>query len=201
MITHMPISTTLRVRAFCSTKLFFGARAICDAQRKERHAIVFHSPSGAVGLAGFSRAAATRLVPPDPMSRTRSLSRATNCALSSRAARQSRSDVSVRSVDRPGRRRRRGVQPVPHVRRRAPPREPRKNWIAALDRLAALLSAIVVAGHRYSGAASTYRRRSRTPSAICWTLTGCRKNRDVRPGAVRSDDGAISALGSQISHG
>ena len=74
--------------------------------------------------------------------------------------------------------------------------ESRKNWIAALDRLAALNPAMVVAGHKKPGAPDS-------PSTIQDTkryLRGLRsgaENRDVRPGAVRSDDGAIPALGSQ----
>jgi hypothetical protein len=54
-------------------------------------------------------------------------------------------------VHQPGRQWRRGLQPVPHVRRRHHP-ESRQNWIAALDRLAALNPAIVVAGHKKPGA-------------------------------------------------
>ena len=74
--------------------------------------------------------------------------------------------------------------------------ESRKNWIAALDRLAALNPAMVVAGHKKPGAPDS-------PSTIQDTkryLAGLRsaaENRDVRPGAVRSDDGAVPALGSQ----
>ena len=64
--------------------------------------------------------------------------------------RLSRFDVSARSINRPDRRWRRCVQPMPHVRRRHHPR--RNNWIAALDRLAALNQAIVVAGHKKPGA-------------------------------------------------
>ena len=74
--------------------------------------------------------------------------------------------------------------------------ESRKNWIAALDRLAALNPAIVVAGHKKPGAPDS-------PSTIQDTkrylqdFDRLQKNSEVRPGAVRSDDGAIPALGSQ----
>ncbi len=74
--------------------------------------------------------------------------------------------------------------------------ESRKNWIAALDRLAALNPAIVVAGHKKPGAPDS-------PSAIQDTkrylqdFDRAAENRDIRPGAVRSDDGAIPGLGSQ----
>jgi len=54
--------------------------------------------------------------------------------------------------------------------------ESRQNWIAALDRLAALNPAIVVAVTR-SLARPTRPRRSRTPSVTYRTLVGCRKPR------------------------
>ena len=54
--------------------------------------------------------------------------------------------------------------------------ESRKDWIAALDRLAALNPAMVVAGHKKTGA-PTLPRRSRTPSVTCRTSIGCRKPR------------------------
>ena len=52
--------------------------------------------------------------------------------------------------------------------------ESRKNWIAALDRLAALNPGIVVAGHKKPGAPDSP-SGSRTPSVICRTSIGCRK--------------------------
>ena len=74
--------------------------------------------------------------------------------------------------------------------------ESRKNWIAALDRLAALNPAMVVAGHKKPGAPDS-------PSTIQDTkrylqdFDRLQKTANVRPGAVRSDDGAIPALGGQ----
>jgi len=74
--------------------------------------------------------------------------------------------------------------------------ESRKNWIAALDRLAALNPTMVVAGHKKTGAPDS-------PSTIQDTkryledFDRLQKTADVRPGAVRSDDGALPALGSQ----
>ena len=74
--------------------------------------------------------------------------------------------------------------------------ESRKNWVAALDRLAALKPAIVVAGHKKPGAPDS-------PSTIQDTkrylqdFDQVAENRDIRPGTVRSDDGAVPALGSQ----
>ena len=74
--------------------------------------------------------------------------------------------------------------------------ESRKNWIAALDRLAALNPTMVVAGHKKTGAPDS-------PSTIQDTkryledFDRLQKTANVRPGAVRSDDGAIPALGSQ----
>jgi glyoxylase-like metal-dependent hydrolase (beta-lactamase superfamily II) len=76
------------------------------------------------------------------------------------------------------------------------------DWIAALDKFesldkfAALKPAIVVAGHRKPGAPDS-------PSAIHGHeaipagLRSGAENREIRAGVVRSDDGAIPALGSQ----
>ncbi len=73
--------------------------------------------------------------------------------------------------------------------------ESRENWIAALDRLAMLSPAILVAGHKKPGA----RLSPGDPGhrALPAGLRSGAKNRDVRPGVVRSDDGGIPALGSQ----
>jgi hypothetical protein len=74
--------------------------------------------------------------------------------------------------------------------------ESRKNWIAALDRLAALNPAIVVAGHKKPGAPDS-------PSTIQDTkhylqdFDRLQKTATSRPGAVRSDDGVVPGLGSQ----
>jgi glyoxylase-like metal-dependent hydrolase (beta-lactamase superfamily II) len=73
--------------------------------------------------------------------------------------------------------------------------ESRRNWIAALDRLAALNPAIVVAGHKKPGATDSLSNPGH--QALPRGLRSATENRDVRPGAVRSDDGAIPALGSQ----
>ena len=54
--------------------------------------------------------------------------------------------------------------------------ESRKNWIAALDRLAALNPAMVVAGHK-KPARPTLPRRSRKPSVTCRTSIDCKKQR------------------------
>src|SRR6266480_662696 len=72
--------------------------------------------------------------------------------------------------------------------------ESRKNWIAALDRLAALNPAIVVAQEAWRARFSLDNPRHQTLPA---GLRSAAENRDVRPGAVRSDDGAVPALGSQ----
>ena len=52
--------------------------------------------------------------------------------------------------------------------------ESRKNWIADLDRLAALNPTIVVAGHKKPGAPDSP-RQSRRPSVTLRTSIGCRK--------------------------
>ena len=71
--------------------------------------------------------------------------------------------------------------------------ESRENWIAALDRLAALNPSMVVAGHKKPGASLDDPGHKALPRG----LRPAAENREVRPGAVRSDDGAIPALGSQ----
>ena len=74
--------------------------------------------------------------------------------------------------------------------------ESRKNWIADLDRLAALNPTMVVAGHKKPGAPDS-------PSTIQDTkryledFDRLQKTATSDQDAVRSDDGAIPALGSQ----
>ncbi len=74
--------------------------------------------------------------------------------------------------------------------------ESRKNWIAALDRLAALNPTMVVAGHKKTGAPDS-------PSTIQDTkryledFDRLQKTAKSDQRAVRSDDGVVPALGSQ----
>jgi glyoxylase-like metal-dependent hydrolase (beta-lactamase superfamily II) len=70
--------------------------------------------------------------------------------------------------------------------------ESRRNWIADLDRLAALNPTIVVAGHKKPGAPGDPGHQA----LPCGLRSGA-ENRDVRPGPVRSNDGVIPGLGSQ----
>ena len=74
--------------------------------------------------------------------------------------------------------------------------ESRKNWIAALDRLAALNPTMVVAGHKKTGRA---RLSLDHPGhkALPRGLRSLAENRYLRPAAVRSDDRPVPALGSQ----
>ena len=74
--------------------------------------------------------------------------------------------------------------------------ESRKNWIADLDRLAALNPDD---GCRRSQEAWRARLSFDDPrhQALPPGLRSAAEDRDVRPDAVRSDDGAIPALGSQ----
>ena len=74
--------------------------------------------------------------------------------------------------------------------------ESRKNWIAALDRLAALEPGDCC---RRSQEAWRARLSLDDPGyqALPAGLRSAAENRDVRPGAVRSDDGTVPALGSQ----
>jgi glyoxylase-like metal-dependent hydrolase (beta-lactamase superfamily II) len=74
--------------------------------------------------------------------------------------------------------------------------ESRKNWIADLDRLAALNPTMVVAGPQEAWRARLF-LDDPGHKALPRGLRPGAESRDVRPGAVRSDDGAIPALGSQ----
>jgi len=71
--------------------------------------------------------------------------------------------------------------------------ESRKNRIAALDRLAAL-NPMRSSPVTRSPARPTLPRRYKRASVTYRTSIGCS---EIRPGAVRSDDGGLSALGSQ----
>jgi hypothetical protein len=84
---------------------------------------------------------------------------------------------------------------MPHVRRRHHPREPKE-----LDRGAGpVSSAESDDGCRRSQEAWRARLSLGDPGhqALPRGLRSAAENRDVRPGAVRSDDGAVPALGSQ----
>jgi glyoxylase-like metal-dependent hydrolase (beta-lactamase superfamily II) len=74
--------------------------------------------------------------------------------------------------------------------------ESRKNWIAALDPVSGAQSDD---GCRRSQEAGRARLSLDDPrhQALPAGLRSAAQNRDLRPGAVRSDDGAIPALGSQ----
>ena len=74
--------------------------------------------------------------------------------------------------------------------------ESRKNWIAALDRLAALNPAMVVGRSQEDWGARLSLDDPRHQALPAGLRSGA-ENRDIRPGAVRSDDGAVPALGSQ----
>src|ERR1700690_1717698 len=84
---------------------------------------------------------------------------------------------------------------MPHVRRRPPPREPEE-----LDRGPGPVSGVEpVDCCRRSQEARRARLSLDNPrhQALPAGLRSTAENREVRPGAVRSDDGAIPALGSQ----
>src|SRR5579872_7171867 len=109
--------------------------------------------------------------------------------------RYSRYNISTPSIDRPDRPWPRCVQPMPHVRRRYHPREPKE-----LDRGAGPVSGAEPGdGCRRSEEAWRARLSLDDPGyqALPAGLRSGAENRDVRPGAIRSDDGAVPALGSQ----
>ena len=108
------------------------------------------------------------------------------------------STSSTRSIDRRDRRWHdvAVVQPVPHVRRRHHSRKP-----AELDRGARPVSG-AEPGDCCRRSQDAWRARLSLDdpghqALPCRILIGYRKPRTSGPGAVRSDDGAISALGSQ----
>ncbi len=134
---------------------FPGARAIATPNAVNAMQSSFTPPVERLARRLFPGQVATRLVPPDPYEQDTFTLEGHEL----RIVEQGRTDspdstFSVRSVDRPGRSLGDVVynRKLPHVRRRHHPREPCKNWIAALDRLAALKPAIVVAGHKKPGA-------------------------------------------------
>src|SRR5208282_3098513 len=97
--------------------------------------------------------------------------------------------------NRPDRRWRRGVQPMPHVRRRYHPREPKE-----LDRGAGPVgSAEPGDGCRRSQEAWRARLPVGDPrhEALPAGLRSVAENRDVGRGTVQPDDRALPALGSQ----
>jgi hypothetical protein len=104
-------------------------------------------------------------------------------------------DTTSLYVDRPDRRWRRCVQPMPHIRRRHHPREPKE-----LDRSARPVSR-AEPGDCCRRSQEAWRTRLSLDDPGHQELpAGLRsgtENRDVQPRAVRSDDGAIPALGSQ----
>src|SRR5580658_4909187 len=84
---------------------------------------------------------------------------------------------------------------MPHLRRRHDPREPKE-----LDRGAGQVSG-AQPGDCCRRSQEAWRARlsldDRRYQALPPGLRSAAENRDVRPGAVRSDDGAVSALGGQ----
>src|SRR5580698_5510023 len=84
---------------------------------------------------------------------------------------------------------------MPHIRRRHHPGEPKE-----LDRGAGPLSSAEPGdGRRWSQEAWRARLSLDDPrnQALPAGLRSAAENREVRPGAVRSDDGAVPALGSE----
>src|ERR1700733_16304583 len=84
---------------------------------------------------------------------------------------------------------------MPHVRRRHYPREPKE-----LDRGPRPVSG-TQPGYRCRRSQEAWRARLSLDDprhqALPRGLRSAAENREVRPGAVRSDDGAVPALGSQ----
>ena len=131
---------------------FPGARAIATPKTVERHADVFVSPSGAVSPPTVSGASAHQLVAPEPYEHDTFTLEGHELRIIEQGHTDSADTTSlyVPSI---------GLivagdvvynQCRMYVGDTTP--ESRQNWIAALDRLAALNPAMVVAGHKKPGA-------------------------------------------------
>ena len=165
------------LRSGHSARSFPGRSGDSNAQDAERHADVFHSPSGALSPPLLSWASATRSwLHPEPYEHDTFTLEGHELRIIEQGHTDSADTTSlyVPSI---------GLivagdvvynQCRMYVGDTTP--ESRKNWIAALDRLAALNPAIVVAGHKKPGAPDSP-RRSKTPSVTCRTSIGCRKSR------------------------
>ena len=175
---------------------FPGARAIATPKTVDAMQMSFSPPVERLARQLFPGQVPTKLVPPEPYEHdTFTLEGQELRIIEQGRTDSSRFDVSARSIDRPDRRWRRCIQPMPHVRRRHHPREPKE-----LDRGARPVSG-AEPGDCCRRSQEAWRARLSLDDprhqALPAGLRSGAENRDVRPGAVRSDDGAIPALGSQ----
>jgi hypothetical protein len=175
---------------------FSGARAIATPKTVNAMQMSFSPPVEQLARRLFPGQVATKLVPPEPYDHDTFTLEGHEL----RIIEQGRTDIPDSTslyvpIDRPDRRWRRCVQPMPHLRRRHHPREPKE-----LDRRARPVSG-AEPGDCCRRSQEAWRARLSLDDprhqALAAGLRSGAENRDIRPGAVRSDDGAVPALGSQ----
>ena len=106
---------------------FPGARAIATPKTVKAMQMSFSPTVERLARRLFPGQVATKLVPPEPYEQeTFTLEGHELRIIEQGRTDSSRFDVSIRSIDRPDRRWRRRVQPMPHVCRRHHPREPKE---------------------------------------------------------------------------
>jgi hypothetical protein len=174
---------------------FPGARAIATPKTVEAMQSSFLPPLSQFARQLFPGQVPTKLVSPEPYEGDTFTLEGHELRIIEQGHRLPGFDVSLRSIDRPDRRWRRCVQPLPHVPRQYHPREP-----AELDRGARPVSSAEPGDSRRRSQEAWRARLSlgdpghqASPAGLRSSAEHC----DVRPGAVRSDDGAIPALGGQ----
>ena len=175
---------------------FPGACAIATPKTVKAMQTSFTPPIERLARRCFPGQIPTKLVAPEPYERDTFTLEGHDLRIIEQGHTDSRRyDVSAHSIARPDRRWRRGVQPMPHVRRRHHPREPKK-----LDRGSRPLSG-AEPGDCCRRSQEAWRARFSLGDpgnqALPAGLRSVAENRDVGQGAIRSDDGAIPALGSQ----
>ena len=153
---------------------FPSARAIATPKTVNAMQMSFTPPVERLARRLFPGQVATKLVPPEPYEHDTFTLEGQELRIIEQGHTDT-IDVSTRSIDRPGCRWRRGVQPVPHVRWRHHPREPEELGRGAGPVGSAEAGDCCPVTRNL--VRPTDRRRSRTRSAICWTLIGCGRPR------------------------
>jgi Metallo-beta-lactamase superfamily len=165
---------------------FPGARAIATPEAVIAMQMSFTPTVERLARRMFPGQVATKLVPHVPYEHDTFTLEGHELRIIEQGRTDSPDSTSLCSVDRLDRRRRRCVQPMPHVRRRHHPREPKE-----LDRGPGPVSgAQPDDGCRRSQEARRARLSLDDPGhqTLPRGLRSAPENRDVRPGPVRSDD-------------
>ncbi len=174
---------------------FPGARAIATPEAVSAMQMSFTPIVERLARRLFPGQVPAKLVPPEPYEHDTFTLEGHELRIIEQGRTDSPDSTSLYPIDRPDRRWRRCVQPMPRLRRRHHPREPKE-----LDRRARPVSGAEPGnGCRRSQEAWRTRLSLHDPrdQALPSGLRSVAENRDVRPGAIRSDDGAVPALGSQ----